>query len=97
MAFQRLATLKGASATIITIEFIFVVLQPLVKQLAELPDRQRMCQANKKTNHGGLYIRARRVLNGNKPIIIVEEVQKKTHHGVEFSGFTISIDQENQD
>lgn len=97
MAFQRLAALKGACAAILTIEFSLVVLQPLVKQLTELPDRQRMRQANEKTYHGGLYILARRVLNGNKPIIIVEEIQKKAYNGVEFSRFTISIDQEDQD
>lgn len=97
MAFQSLAALKRASTTIITIVLILVIPQSLVKQLAELPDRQRMGEANEKTDHGGLYIRARRVLNGNEPIIIVEEIQKKAHHRVEFSGFTISIDQEDQD
>ena len=97
MTFQRLAALKGACAAIITIEFSLVVLQPLVKQLTELPDRQRMRQANEKTYHGGLYILARRVLNGNKPIIIVEEIQKKAYNGVKFSCFTISVDQEDQD
>lgn len=97
MAFQRLAAGKGTCTTIITEELIFVILQSLVKQLAELPDRQRMCEANKKTDHSSLYVLARRTLNGHKPIIVVKEIQKKADDRVEFSGFTISIDQEDQD
>ena len=97
MAFQRLAALKGACAAIITIEFSLIVLQPLVKQLTELPDRERMGEANENTDYGGLNIPARRVLKGNKPIIIVEEIQKKAYNGVEFSCFRISIDQKDQD
>ena len=56
-----------------------------------------MCEANKKTDHSGFYVLARRALDGDKPIIVVEEIQKKAHHGVEFSCFTIPIDQEDQD
>lgn len=97
MAFQRLAARKRTCTTIITEELIFIILQSLVKQLAELPDRQRMCEANEKTDHGGLNVLARRALNRNKPIIVVEKIQKKADDCIELSGFAISVDQEDQD
>lgn len=97
MAFQRLAARKGTRTTIITEKLIFIILQSLVKQLAELPDRQRMREANKEADHSRLYVLARRALNGDKPIVVVEEIQKKAHDGVEFSGFAISVDKEDQD
>ena len=96
MAFQRLAAWKRTGTTIITEELIFIILQSLVKQLAELPDGQRMCEANEKTDYCGLNVLARRALDEHKPIIVVDKVQKKADDGVEFSGFAISVNQEDQ-
>lgn len=83
-----------------TMEFLygqFFFLQAFIKEFAKLPYRQRMCEANKKTDDGGLEVICCRMLEGNEPVIVIEGIEEEANHGIKFSGLFVAIDNKNQD
>lgn len=88
---------KRTGTTFVTEQLDFFFPDSSIEQFTQLPNREGMRQADEETDDCRLDIYHRWILNRNKPVVVIEGVEKETDDRVKLACVLISIDEKNQD
>lgn len=68
-----------------------------IEQLAKLPDRKGMREADQQTDNSGFDVLTGRRAYGHEYVVVVTDIQAKADNRVKLAGGSVSVDDENQD